>query len=160
MKRSLTMVLAGLGVALLALPLLVVAAEPTTGETAAPPPPPIVDEKTAKKAGAQPLADAAAKPPSQAEKQPVGKQPAGQQPNQADPIQGDPDLEPQVTLIERDGETHEEVRVNGTLRYIKVTPKAGTVYYLVPVQGATGAFVRRESLDSGLRVPMWQILSW
>ena len=43
-----------------------------------------------------------------------------------------PELEPQVTIIRRDNETREEVRVNGQLRYIKVTPRFGLPYYLVP----------------------------
>ena len=37
----------------------------------------------------------------------------------------DPDLEPQVTIIRRETETVEEVRVNGELRYVKVTPRIG-----------------------------------
>jgi hypothetical protein len=37
----------------------------------------------------------------------------------------DPELEPQVTIIRKETETQEEVRVNGELRYVKVTPKYG-----------------------------------
>ncbi|MCL2297136.1 MAG: DUF2782 domain-containing protein [Proteobacteria bacterium] len=130
-----------------ALSLPVAAAEPTTPPVA-PPPPAMVDENTADKARSHPAsinANADANPRSSA---------------QANPIEGDPDLEPQVTLIERGDETHEEVRVNGVLRYIKVTSKVGTVYYLLPVNGVDGAYVRRDSLDTGLRVPMWQLFSW
>ncbi|MDR0770383.1 MAG: DUF2782 domain-containing protein [Burkholderiales bacterium] len=136
MNKTAMTVLVGLCVGGLAV-LPVTAVEP--GAAIAPPPPAIVDEKTADKASAA--------SPSR----PVG---------QADPIQGDPELEPQVTLVEREDETREEVRVNGILRYIKVTPKVGPVYYLVPVSGASGVFVQRDSLDSGLRVPMWQLFSW
>ncbi len=136
MKRSAMAVLAGLfagGVA--ALSLSVAAAEPPApGAAVAPPPPAMVDEKAAAKANPQPAAV-----PGQ--------------------IQGDPELEPQVTIIERGDETHEEVRVNGMIRYIKVTPKVGPVYYLVPVSG-TETYMRRDSLDSNLRVPMWQVYSW
>jgi hypothetical protein len=69
-------------------------------------------------------------------------------------VAADPDLQPQVTIIQRENETIEEFRVNGRLTMIKVTPKHGRPYFLV-ADGASGAFVRRDSLDSGLRVPLW-----
>jgi hypothetical protein len=134
-------VLAGLCAGgLTALSLSAVAA-PSPGAAVAPPPA-MIDEKTADKAAVNPAGNPNSRPP------------------EVNPIQGDPDLEPQVTLIERDDGTHEEVRVNGVIRYIKVTPRIGPVYYLVPVNGVSGAYVQRDSLDSGLRVPMWQIFSW
>jgi len=71
----------------------------------------------------------------------------------------DPAAEPQVTIIRRGADTHEEVRVNGELRYIRVTPRIGPSYFLVP-QGPGQQFLRRDSLDFGLRVPMWQLFSW
>lgn len=74
------------------------------------------------------------------------------------PFAGDAE-EPQVTIIRRENETREEVRIGGTLRFIRVTPTHGRPYYLVPEQG-TGQFNRRDSLDSGLRVPMWMLFSW
>jgi hypothetical protein len=74
-------------------------------------------------------------------------------------IANDPDLEPQVTIVHRDKETHEEYRVGGRLMWIKVTPQYGRAYYLV-AEGTNGAFVRRDSLDTGLRVPMWLLFSW
>jgi hypothetical protein len=45
---------------------------------------------------------------------------------------GDPDLEPQVTIKRKEGETVEEARVNGHLIWIKVTPRHGKSYYLIP----------------------------
>jgi hypothetical protein len=72
----------------------------------------------------------------------------------------DPELEPQVTIIRREGETIEEYRVKGRLTMVKVTPQHGRPYYLVPGDGAEGAFVRRDSLDSGLRVPLWLLYSF
>jgi hypothetical protein len=71
----------------------------------------------------------------------------------------DSDLEPQVTIIRKETETVEEVRVNGELRYVKVTPKYGLPYYLVPT-GPGQAFQRYDSLGSGLRAPMWLLFSW
>ena len=73
--------------------------------------------------------------------------------------ENDPELEPQVTIIRRESETIEEFRVKGQLTMIKVTPRHGRPYYLV-ADGAEGAFVRRDSLDSGLRVPLWVLFSF
>jgi hypothetical protein len=71
----------------------------------------------------------------------------------------DPELEPQVTIIRKETETVEEVRVNGELRYVKVTPKYGLPYYLVP-SGNGQTYLRYESLGSGVRAPMWLLFSW
>jgi hypothetical protein len=74
-------------------------------------------------------------------------------------VASDPELEPQVTIIRRENETIEEFRVNGRLTMVKVTPRHGRPYYLV-AEGAEGAFVRRDSLDTGLRVPLWVLFSF
>ncbi|MDR2240986.1 MAG: DUF2782 domain-containing protein [Zoogloeaceae bacterium] len=50
----------------------------------------------------------------------------------------------------------EEYRINGRLFMIKVTPNHGTPYYLVDERG-DGQMIRQNSLDTGLRVPMWVI---
>ncbi|MDR0251274.1 MAG: DUF2782 domain-containing protein [Burkholderiales bacterium] len=151
MNRIAITILAGWcagGLAVLSLPAVAAKMSPSAGvanatsAAAAPPPPAMVDENTADKARSD-SANVNSRPPAQ-----------------TNPIEGDPELEPQVTLIERGDETHEEVRINGVIRYIKVTSKVGLVYYLVPVNGAAGAYVRRDSLESGLRVPMWEIFSW
>lgn len=65
-------------------------------------------------------------------------------------------LEPQVTIKRRDGEKVEEFRSGGKLFLVKVTPDHGVPYYLVDEKG-DGAFIRRESLDAGLKPPMWVI---
>jgi hypothetical protein len=74
-------------------------------------------------------------------------------------VGADPELEPQVTIIRRETETVEEVRVNGELRYIKVTPRFGLPYFLVP-NGNGQQFQRFDSLDFGFRAPMWLLFSW
>jgi hypothetical protein len=100
-------------------------------------------------AGAQP-----APPPASAKPPPAVPLP----PPIAD-VAGDPDLEPQITIIRRETETVEEVRVNGELRYVKVTPRYGLPYYLVP-SGNGQTFLRYDSLDFGLKTPMWLLFSW
>jgi hypothetical protein len=74
-------------------------------------------------------------------------------------IANDPELTPQVTVIHKDTETIEEFRVKGRLTMVKVTPKIGKPYYLV-ADGVDGALVRRDSLDTGLKVPMWLLFSF
>jgi hypothetical protein len=71
----------------------------------------------------------------------------------------DPDLEPQVTIVRQAGETREEVRIGGQLKFVRVTPSHGRTYYLIP-QGDGTSFVRRSSLDPQLSVPMWVLFSW
>jgi len=68
----------------------------------------------------------------------------------------DPALEPQVTIIKRGQDKVEEFRLAGKLYMIKVTPPGGTAYYLVDEKG-DGLMTRRESFESGNRVPMWVI---
>ncbi len=71
----------------------------------------------------------------------------------------DQSLEPQVTIIKRGTDTVEEYRINGKLYMMKVTPKSGIPYYLVDETGG-GNLIRRDSLDTGIRPPMWVIHSW
>jgi Protein of unknown function (DUF2782) len=75
------------------------------------------------------------------------------------PLATDPDLEPQVTIIRRETETLEEVRIGGDLKFVKVTPRTGVPYYLVPDPNGQ-QFIRRDSLDTSLKVPLWVLLSW
>jgi hypothetical protein len=42
---------------------------------------------------------------------------------------------------------------------LRVKPKNGPVYYLIDTTGQ-GNWMRRESLDDGLRVPMFPIKTW
>ena len=71
----------------------------------------------------------------------------------------DPDLEPAVTIRKKDGEVQEEARVNGQILWIRVTPRNGRPYFLVPDQGGA-TFIRRDSLDTGLKVPLWLLYSF
>jgi hypothetical protein len=71
----------------------------------------------------------------------------------------DAELEPQVTIKSRDGDVVEEARVNGRLVWIKVTPRHGRPYFLVP-DASGNVFIRRDSHDTGLRVPLWVLLEF
>ena len=94
-----------------------------------------------------------------AQKTPPKLEPLPEAPAPPPEIANDPELEPQITVVRKEKETVEEYRVNGRLTMLKVTPKGGKPYYLV-ANGADGAMVRRDSLDSGLKVPMWLLFSF
>lgn len=69
----------------------------------------------------------------------------------------DDSLEPQVTIVKREGNTMEERRINGKLYEIRVTPANGVPYVLVDQRG-DGNFVRVDSPGTAtLSVPMWVI---
>lgn len=68
----------------------------------------------------------------------------------------DPALEPQVTIQKRGTDTVEEYRIGGRLYMVKVTPANGVPYYMIDYTG-DGRFTRQNTLDSGIRPPMWVI---
>lgn len=49
-----------------------------------------------------------------------------------------------------------EYRAGGKLYMLKVIPKTGKPYYLIDQKG-DGQFARQDSLDSGMRPPMWVV---
>ena len=74
------------------------------------------------------------------------------------PLPSGPD-EPRVRIPVQEGDKVEEVREGGRVVMLKVTPKNGKPYYLVDT-GGNGNWMRRDSLDDGVRVPMWPIHTW
>lgn len=73
----------------------------------------------------------------------------------ADPRDGGDPAEPVITIIEQEDKKLYEYRVNGEIVEIKVVPKVGPVYYLVP---ADGGFIRAD--ESQLLVPSWKLFTW
>lgn len=67
--------------------------------------------------------------------------------------------EPRVRIAPQEGDRVEEMREGGRIVMLKVTPPNGIPYYLMDLTGS-GNFVRRESLDPGIRVPMWTIMTF
>ena len=63
---------------------------------------------------------------------------------------------PAVTIKPSDQGRVVEYRANGKLYMLKVIPKVGKPYYLIDSKG-DGQFARQDSLDSGMRPPMWVI---
>ena len=75
------------------------------------------------------------------------------------PVAADPELEPQVTITKKDDQTIEEARINGKLMWVKVTPRNGRPYFLIP-DATDGTLIRREGFDPGLKVPLWLLFSF
>lgn len=65
-------------------------------------------------------------------------------------------IEPQVTIRTEGSDTVEEFRLQGRVYMMKVTPRHGVPYYLIDERGE-GQFVRRDTLDGRLLVPLWVI---
>jgi hypothetical protein len=66
------------------------------------------------------------------------------------------DSGPRVNIPVQKEDKVEEVRENGRVVMMKVTPPNGVPYYLMDNTG-NGNWIRRDSLDDGVRVPMWTI---
>ncbi len=69
-------------------------------------------------------------------------------------------MEPQVTIIRRDGEIIEEYRLHGQLYMVRITPTSGPPYYLVDTDGDGNLDPRAHELDPGLMIPAWTIFRW
>jgi hypothetical protein len=94
--------------------------------------------------------------PVAAQNKPPKLEPLPEPPPPPPGYEPDSSLEPQVTIKKRGEDKVEEYRIRGKLYMIKVTPPHGKAYYLIDSRG-DGTFARQESLDSGLRVPLWVI---
>lgn len=64
--------------------------------------------------------------------------------------------DPAVRIPVQEGDKVEEVRENGRVVMVIVTPPGGAPYYLVDTSG-TGQWMRRDALGPDFRVPMWPI---
>lgn len=72
------------------------------------------------------------------------------------PVIRDGAEEPRIRIAPQEGDRVEEVREGGRVTMIRVTPPNGAPYYLIDSTG-NGNWMRRDSLDSGLRPPQWVI---
>jgi uncharacterized protein DUF2782 len=89
---------------------------------------------------------------------PARTQPLAPPPPPPPDVLGNEELEPQVTINRTEDQTTEEVRVGGQLRYIRVTPRYGRPFYLIPEPN--GMYIRRDGVDSTTKVPMWVLFSF
>ena len=63
-----------------------------------------------------------------------------------------------VTIRNEDDKTFYEFRVNGKVQEIKVVPKKGPVYYLVPSDQEAGRFIPQD--NPKIAPPEWVIFRW
>lgn len=68
------------------------------------------------------------------------------------------DLNETVTIRQDGDNTYYEFRLNGEISEIKVKPKVGPEYYLIPANDGTDDFIRRDNPE--MRIPKWVILRW
>jgi hypothetical protein len=64
-----------------------------------------------------------------------------------------------VRIPVQEGDKIEPIRQSGRVIAVRVTPPNGKPYYIIDTTG-NGNWMRRESLDDGLRVPMFPILEF
>ena len=74
------------------------------------------------------------------------------------PMPSDPD-EPRVRIPVQEGDKVEPIRQAGRVVAVRVTPPNGKPYYIIDTTG-NGNWMRRDSLDDGVRVPMFPILEF
>jgi hypothetical protein len=75
------------------------------------------------------------------------------------PLPEGPADEPRVRIPVQEGDKIEPVRRNGVVIAVRVTPPNGKPYFLIDTSG-NGNWMRRDSLDTGLAVPMFPILEF
>ena len=78
-------------------------------------------------------------------------------PNQEDDTRNIP--QPEVRIIRKKDVVIEEYRVNGRLRFIKITPSIGKPYYMVDTDG-DGVLETREDNFSNPPITQWILLKW
>ena len=69
------------------------------------------------------------------------------------------ELEPEVTIIEKERETVYEYRINGAVYMVKIKPKAGPAYYLLDLDG-DGEMDTQQDDPAKIVVPHWVLLRW
>ncbi len=68
------------------------------------------------------------------------------------------DTEPTINITHSEDKTFYEYSLNGQILEIKVVPKVGPTYYLVPHNDHNEGFQRQG--ESSLVIPKWVIFSW
>lgn len=72
----------------------------------------------------------------------------------------EPETSGEVTIDGANPGIVEELRVNGQLYAIRVTPKRGVPYYLMDSDGDGNLETRKNDSDSDLLIPAWVIKKW
>lgn len=67
--------------------------------------------------------------------------------------------QPEVRIIRKKDTVIEEYRVNGRLRFVKITPSVGLPYYMVDTDGDGVLETRENDLDNP-PINQWILLEW
>ena len=78
-------------------------------------------------------------------------------PDEADDSRNIP--EPEVRIIRKDDTVIEEYRVNGRVRFVKITPSRGNPYYMVDTDG-DGVLETRDDNFANPPINQWILLEW
>jgi hypothetical protein len=78
-------------------------------------------------------------------------------PDEADDSRNIP--EPEVRIIRKKDTVIEEYRVNGQVRFVKITPSSGSPYYLVDLDG-DGYLETRDDNFTNPPINQWILLEW
>jgi hypothetical protein len=70
------------------------------------------------------------------------------------------EIEPSVTITEREGQRIEEYSMGSRIYMIKITPNIGLPYFLMDTDGDGSFETTQHELDSGLLIPNWILLEW
>ncbi|MFC1602890.1 DUF2782 domain-containing protein [Pseudomonadota bacterium] len=97
--------------------------------------------------------------PLAAEEDAMGPAVAPEPPELPPQVESGEALEPEVTIIKSEEKTVEEYRLDGKLVMVKITPAAGSAYYLVDSDG-DGTLDTQEDDPRSASVQQWVIFSW
>ena len=67
--------------------------------------------------------------------------------------------EPEVRIIRKKDTVIEEYRVNGRVRFVKITPSSGSPYYMVDTDG-DGVLETRDDNFTNPPINQWILLEW
>lgn len=81
-------------------------------------------------------------------------------PTLPEPVESGQPIEPEVTIIQREGAVIEEYRVNGHLFMVKITPAVGKPYYLIDRDGDGRMESRMSQIYDDFVIPQWVLFSW
>lgn len=76
------------------------------------------------------------------------------------PVQSGEEMQPDITIVKKGGETIQEYRRNGKLYMVKITPAAGPSYFMLDKDGDGVMDVKKNSLDENTNINQWLLFQW
>lgn len=75
-------------------------------------------------------------------------------------IQTGEEMQPDITIVKKGGETIQEYRRNGKLYMVKVKPAAGPSYIMLDKDGDGVLDVKKNYLDENTNINQWLLFEW